>query len=257
MAKLPSVTRPVAVAGLLVILGAAGCDQAWSPTAPGAPPQTPLASNQGSETGCSALVGSNRVVVDASHDGGVWWFPQSGPFSPDAPHQGWALANHFRSRGFAVTELGRGTTLTDEVFLGARVVIRTAGLGRYSAAELEAYRRFLSCPATLVLLAERSSFSGDQLAEMLGLRFNGSVHGTVTDFAHHPLTKGVASLPLLGGATLDPGYARTTRILAWFGGLPVMGVVHGRAARVLFVGDVNGLETVPQPFVDNLIAWGF
>ena len=32
-------------------------------------------------TGVSA--NGNRVLVDASRDGGVWWFPQSSPFSSD------------------------------------------------------------------------------------------------------------------------------------------------------------------------------
>src|SRR6266508_1292885 len=237
MANMRVVTaRLAAAAGLLTMLSALGCDQTPSPASPVARPQMQLALDQDSDPGCSALASSNRVVVDASRDGGVGWFPQVGPCSQDAPHQGRALAEYVRSRGFVVDELGRGTTLTDEVFFGARVVIRTAVFGQYSAAELAAYRRFLSCPATLVLLAERPLPSGDQLAEMLGLTFSGSVSGTITDFAHHPLTEGVTALPLLGGTTLDAGYASTLRILAGFGGLPVMGVVHGEAVRVLFVG---------------------
>jgi hypothetical protein len=247
--------RRAAAAGLLTVLVALGCDQIQSPTSPAELPRMQRVLDQDSNRGCSALAGSSRVVIDASRDGGAWWFPQAGPFSQDAPHQGQALAEYFRSRGFAVDELGRGTILTDEVFLGARAVIRTSGFGHYSAAELEAYRRFLSCPATLVLLAERSS--GDQLAELLGLTFPDLAFGTITDFVHHPLTQGVTTLPLFGGTTLAAEYPSTVQILARFGGLPIMGVVHGQAARVLFLGDVNSLETVPQPFVDNLIAWGF
>ena len=33
-----------------------------------------------------------HILIDASRDGGVWWFPQAGPFSPTAAHQGKALA---------------------------------------------------------------------------------------------------------------------------------------------------------------------
>jgi hypothetical protein len=36
-----------------------------------------------------------------------------------------------------------------------------------------------------------------------------------------------------------------------------MGLLHGRAAKVFFIGDVNGIQTMPQPFVNNLLAWGF
>ena len=83
------------------------------------------------------------------------------------------------------------------------------------------------------------------------------VSGTITEFAHHPLTDGVTALPIVGGTMLTAGHPGTVRTLARFGGLPVMGLVQGWAAKVLFLGDVNGLETVPQPFVDQLIAWGF
>jgi len=31
-----------------------------------------------------------------------------------------------------------------------------------------------------------------------------------------------------------------------------MGIVHVGAGKVFFLGDVNGLEAVPQPFADNL-----
>ncbi len=51
-----------------------------------------------------------HILIDASHDGGVWWFPQSGPFSPGAPHQGKALADHLRGLGHT----GAGAAAPDD-----------------------------------------------------------------------------------------------------------------------------------------------
>src|ERR1041384_4886026 len=51
--------------------------------------------------------GLPRVLVDASRDGGVWWFPQVAPFSGTDAHHGQALADAVRSLGFVVEELPR------------------------------------------------------------------------------------------------------------------------------------------------------
>src|SRR5512136_209974 len=55
------------------------------------------------------------ILVDASRDGGVWWFPQEWPFDPESAHQGRALASYLRGKGFRVDELGRPTTITPGV----------------------------------------------------------------------------------------------------------------------------------------------
>jgi hypothetical protein len=34
-----------------------------------------------------------------------------------------------------------------------------------------------------------------------------------------------------------------------------MGVISHFTARVLFLGDSNGIEAVPQPFIDNVLGW--
>jgi len=44
------------------------------------------------------------ILVDASHDGGVWWAGSSG-FDPTEPHQGKELADYIRSQDFQVDEL--------------------------------------------------------------------------------------------------------------------------------------------------------
>lgn len=208
---------------------------------------------------CPAPAQGNSVLVDASRDGGVWWFPQAGPFSPESYHQGQALADYLRDRGYVVQELDRGMTITDDLLLASKIVIRANDFGSYTAAELQAYQHFLACPRTLLLLGDHiSDGSQDQLAEMLGVRFTGGVSGFVTEFAAHPITSGVGPLFYNGGAIVDAGYPSTVHILGWLStGEPVMGVVDHGVANVFFLGEVNGIESVPQPLVDNLIYWGF
>lgn len=208
---------------------------------------------------CPAPAQGNSVLVDASRDGGGWWFPQAGPFSPESYHQGQALADYLRNRGYVVQELARGTTITDDLLMASKIVIRANVFGSYTSAELQAYQHFLACPRTLLLFGDYvSDGSQDQLAEMLGVRFTGSVFGYVTEFAAHPITNGMVPLFYNAGAVVEAGYPSTVHILGWLStGEPVMGVVDHGTANIFFLGEVNGIESVPQPLVDNLISWGF
>ena len=40
-------------------------------------------------------------------------------------------------------------------------------------------------------------------------------------------------------------------------GAAVMGILRHPSARIFSLGDINGIEGVPQPFVDNLVSWVF
>ena len=68
----------------------------------------------------------SAVLVDASRDGGAWWFPQSSEtgFSMSEPHQGKQLADYIRSRGFEVVELPRGRAVTDGLLNQYNKIIR-------------------------------------------------------------------------------------------------------------------------------------
>ena len=72
------------------------------------------------------LSNDKYILVDASKDGGVWWFPQGAGFSEDADHQGQAFANYLRSLGFHVDELPRGEIITDQLLEKYSRIIRVA-----------------------------------------------------------------------------------------------------------------------------------
>ena len=203
--------------------------------------------------------GDGRILIDASHDGGVWWFPQAGPFSPDSLHQGQALAEYLRALGYTVDELGRDMVVTEALLDQYTMVIRAGEWGAPHAGELDAYRRFLQREVTLVLLSDhRLTDPTDELAQSLGVSFGGAVDGAVTIVEKHAITAGVGVVPYLVGAEVVAADPSTVTILGRLtDGTPVMGLIASPSAKIFFMGDTNTLETVPQPLVDNLLAWGF
>lgn len=250
----------VPLGALLAGIGLAAC-QAEPPLAPQATGGEAATIPEVEQTAvaCGSPSLSSAVLVDASHDGGVWWFPQVAPFDPAAPHQGKALAEYLRLKGFQVDELGRGTALNPTQLLGYAVVIRAGSYGGYGPTEVATYRQLVSCRRTLLLLGEYlRPGQSDAIAEALGIPFTGWLNGTVTQFEPHVITTGVTSLAYIAGATLAPGWPADLDVLGHLGtGEPVMGLLERGQARIFFIGDTNGIELVPQPLVDNLIAWGF
>jgi hypothetical protein len=214
-----------------------------------------------------------RVLVDASRDGGVWWFPQKGPFDQNAKHQGKLLADHLRSLGHKVDELPRPTTITSKVLAGYDVVIRAVGAGSYTKSEVAAYQDYVKGGGGLLLLAEFGSPDG--LALSFGLKFEGRTGGQnlLSNFAAHPVTQGIGNLPynVGGGLTQSPAKAQILGKLSNQSFLdlngngvkdpgepsapPVLGAMTMGSGRIVFCGDTNLWETVPQPLIKNTIKW--
>lgn len=184
--------------------------------------------------------------------------------TPAPNHQGRALAEHLRGEGYAVIELGRGTTLPTDSMRTFATVIRAGYYSDslhhgYSAADLRAYDAYLACPRTLVLLGEfLRDGQHDVLAESLGIQLTGMITGIITDFTAHELTTGVVSMPFRTGSFLESESDTAIQVL---GRLPtgerVMGVLAKGNAEIFFIGDTNGIEEMPKPLLQNLIAWGF
>jgi hypothetical protein len=239
---------------------------------PAGKPVTPVTAS------AAAPEAHHRILVDASRDGGAWWFPQGGPFTAGAAHQGKALADYLRAQGHTVTELPRPTTVTAELLAGADVVIRANGFGPYTDAEIDAYDHWVKAGGRLLLLSDVRP--NDGLAERFGLKFQGTAlaHGsprktTVAKFAPHPLTHGVQALPFDGGSGLT-AYPPDAILVGWLArdnfldlngnnrqddgepaAPPVLGAMPFGQGKIVFCGDTNLWEEVPQPLVRNTIAY--
>ena len=87
---------------------------------------------------------SKKILIDASHDGGAWWFPQSSisGFSQSCAHQGKALADLLRNKGFIVEELSSNTLITVSILQQYSKVIRAGSYGSYQESELSATTNF-------------------------------------------------------------------------------------------------------------------
>jgi len=205
----------------------------------------------------------DAILIDASRDGGVWWFPQVTPFNADEPHQGTALANYLKGMGYKVEELGGGKTITMEILQRFKYVIRAVGDGSYTSAEMQAYMQFLKGNNALLLFNDHlKNFPNDQLSDFLGLKFEGAYDGPVYTVNNHPITAGVTHVNYIVGSVIvkpDPdkvtvlGYCSYANIK----NAAAMGILNHPSCRIFFIGDMNGLEQLPQPFTDNLINWLF
>ena len=213
------------------------------------------------------------VLIDSSRDGGVWWFPQAGPFDPNAPHQGKAVADYLRSTGYAVTELPRPFEITTELLEQYSVVVRAGEFGSYTDSELDAYRAYVSSGGKLLLLHDSDHF--DLLGPVFGLEFAGTTRGnmTVALAEPHPVTEGVPPFTygVGSGLILVPASALILGHMAEGGFLdlndngaldegeppspPVMGLMSFGQGRIVFAGDTNFLLWVPQPLTANILAW--
>jgi len=243
---------------------AAGCSDSTGPR------NAPLGS-----TAPSTSPGS--ILVDASRDGGVWWFPQAGVFDPDSDHQGKALADYLRLKGYRVDELGRPTTITLGLLQAHPIVIRAGEFGSYTPDEISAYQRYVGAGGRLLLLGDHMRYAPpDDLGQSFGLVFAGITRGeNVLQFhAGHPITNGLGSLYYGVGSALvsAPDSALVLGVLdsASYVDLndnavqdagepsapPVFGAMTFGSGRIVFCGDVNLWEwEESRGLVDNVLAW--
>lgn len=203
-----------------------------------------------------------RILVDASHDGGAWWFPQTGPYEPKINHQGTVVAAYLRSLGQEVDELDAYATITDSLLEQYSGVIRAGSFGSYSSSALSAYDHFLDRGGSLMLIGEyMRPGEQDMLAEHIGIRFEGWHYGRLDSFAVHPLTAGATSFyynagSVIGNTSTNPNI----EILGWLDhdpNLPALCMLHHPTAKIICTGDINGLEGLPQPLSESIYDWLF
>ena len=199
----------------------------------------------------------NTILVDASKDGGGWWFPQTPPvLSASAPHQGKAMADFLRHLGYQVDELHVGDTITLAKLNNYRCVIRASGFYNYSASEVQAYQLYLNGGGSLLLTNDHMQYTtNDLLSATLGVDFEGTIYGNVDQYATHAITQSATPFYYNAGSFVrNPDPARLT-VLGWVNTNAVMGIVRHPVARIFFIGDINGIEGMPQPFMGNLFNW--
>ena len=185
-----------------------------------------------------------RAIVDASKDGGTWWFPQSPPsFDVQKPHQGKAAADSMRAKGWDVVELPRGEVITPERLKGFDIVVRPTPFSPYAESEVTAYRNAVGAGARLLLMG---SAGGDAVSQGFGLTFGAtsqivSVDKVVPD----AVTTGINALDIPWVAVMD--MPKDAVVLAWVDSQganekPVLGYANYLEGYVLFAGTALGIN---------------
>jgi len=199
--------------------------------------------------------GPLRVVVDASKDGGLWWFPQSENFNANQYHQGKAFGDFMRRQGWKVTELPRGQVITLDILRDVDVVIKPAAYFDYSEDEAVAYREAVRSGTRLLMVG--SGATPDAVANIFGLQYeNRNRFGPVEQWIPHALTANIecCSVAWSSLSELPPGAVA----LAWLEPLsanphPVLVYLPYGNGYVVFAGGVLMSPYPNQLFSETLI----
>ncbi len=230
------------------------------------------------ELSSTLTVLQRTVLVDASKDGGTWWFPQTPPFDSDKDHQGKRLADYLRSLGYEVTELPRGYRVSLDLLQKYDFVIRDGVFLRiqsYTPDEITAYQEYVRNGGKLLLMTPGlRSTERDPLSESFGLVFAGITAGTWgrPRLGDHPMFSGGKTPALnLGGSGLI-SYPPEAQILGWLAesafldidgnklkdsqetwGPPALGVITYGKGTIVFEGQFAAAEM--PGFIGNIINW--
>ena len=198
-----------------------------------------------------------RILIDASKDGGFWWFPQGGgTFDPKQNHQGKSLAEYIRAHGWEVVELPRGEVITSEKLRDADVVVRVPAFSSYTQDELMAYQESVVSGTRLLLLSDGGK--NDVLAQMFGLQFEPLTrYGSVQQWIPHALTTSIKGIDAPWTSITEA--PQNAVLLAWLSQgetnpRPVLGYLTYGKGYVAFVGQALLQRGANHTFAASLIS---
>lgn len=199
------------------------------------------------------------ILVDASKDGGLWWFPQGERFNPDEYHQGMQLSSRMKDQGWSVTELGRGETIDGSTLAGYDVILLVKPFFRYNESERQAYVQSVQNGAKLFLLGPDPN--GGVHAEF-GLKFPlRSRFGSADSWVDHAFNRRLEDV----GAVWTPALStsRESVPLAFMGegnlAMPVVSYLPVANGAVLYIGHssiTSSSTSVHDHLVDSIGFFG-
>jgi hypothetical protein len=198
-----------------------------------------------------------RILVDASKCGGLWWFPQGGSFNPQQYHQGKALADSMRLKGWQVEELPRGEVITLEKLREADIVIRPPAYFPYSFEEVSAYQQSVMTGTRLLLVG--GGAENDVVAQFFGVRFEPHTRfASVRKWIPHPLTQNINNANVAWTPIVEAPPAAV--VLAWLSRLeetnprPVLGYLPYGKGYVVFMSQALIAPGPASAFPSSLIS---
>ncbi|MBM2809854.1 MAG: bacillolysin [Chloroflexi bacterium] len=292
-------TRPIRSVGLSVDTSAARIDATLFAHVV-VPEELLGARSPGSASRSQSSFEYESVTVDASRDGGAWWDAPIGPadsrsYRPVEIPVGRLPFGQFLADalGARVTQaigpdrrIGRrdetrgpfDDSLEDDVAtLSNKLVVRVGSDGSYQESEIRAYREYVRCGGSLLLLSDgKRPGETDELAAAFGMRVVGIVAGNTAVEGF-----GSGDAPANGAPSID--FSGGTGLLSWEDGTLVQGLLasdgfvdlngnldrdaddpvgapvaaslpYGRG-RVAFIGTTSILDEPGHPLLERLFRF--
>lgn len=210
-----------------------------------------------SPTSLSAQDTKIKIVVDASRDGGTWWFPQEKKeFNPSKPHKGKFLADYLRTRCQEMLEIAPGEIVVDQ-FKEASLVVRFNSYGPpYQAEEVAAYKNYVEKGGKLLLVyGAPLKGSTDAVADELGIKFGQAAQTPfIKKWANTPLTTGLKDVPFMTGSVISGFPASATQLATMANGQSIFGMATVGTGKIIYLGSFAPLLGVSQPFTERVIS---
>jgi hypothetical protein len=94
-----------------------------------------------------------------------------------------------------------------------------------------------------------------------GIHFQGIYYGNLDTYAPHIITDSATSFYYNAGSIIvNAGTNPAIIPLGWLDGdnnKPSLGILQHPFSKILFIGDINGIESLPQPLTLKIFKWLF
>lgn len=198
-----------------------------------------------------------KIIIDASRDGGTWWFPQKGKkIKSSKPHEGKALADYLKTLSPKVEEIEPGEIITNRL-KNASVVVRFNSNGKpYSTEEATAYKDYVENGGRVLLVFSTPiKGSSDAVADNLGIRAGQTAQTPfIKKWAKHPITVGLKNVPFGVGSVIS-GYPESSIQLGMMtNGQSIFGMATVGEGKVIYLGSYATLLALSQPLTERIFG---
>ncbi|MEY4484206.1 MAG: hypothetical protein RL693_1658, partial [Verrucomicrobiota bacterium] len=198
-----------------------------------------------------------KIVVDASRDGGTWWFPQEKKiFDPGKPHKGKFFADYLRKVSQEMIEIAPGETVVDQ-FKEATLVVRFNAYGPpYREEEVTAYKDYVMKGGSVLLVyGAPLKGSADAVADELGVKFGQAAQTPfIKKWANHPITTGLKDVPFMTGSVISGFPESATQLATMANGQSIFGMAPVGKGKIIYLGSFAPLIGMSQPFTERVVA---
>jgi hypothetical protein len=133
------------------------------------------------------------IVINASNDGGSWWYPQGIDCDPALDHQGKELVDFLKQKGYSVYESCRQENVEISDYPKIKLLIVAGSYLPYSDAESQIIFDYVSNGGKLMLLLDHTT--DNTLANKFGLDFqNTNTNNIKIEFLNHEITQNIDSV---------------------------------------------------------------